>query len=670
MDNEPPDTPIGSRSLRKLCNKGSNEFVIKCGLNKNLVLDNNFKNAFVNEIQKRTINTSKAAHSLSLLMNLFLKELINKPKNLKNIMNIDLSHDIFNTTFLLQLITGTENATKPVPLAKYIHKKFGPFVKPVIRSSGDTNSLVTVASEYSKNFKVYLQENLKGKQLAFLRTWTEAKYLDKDRIIVLLRAINGWDLKTPILLSDDENRLVTFHRKVLNLSVRDIVDKKWIKNNYSKIIIYFSLLSRYLVKKCKKGILVAPICKIKTSFMYIDKLVLSGILKDSKISIPNESMYSEIFNTGKLLTQHQKDLGFRFTGTIQTDSVAIIFHFRRPDTPDKIESDRKLEELKTIKKTETLVEKKSRIQKEKETMNLKLLEDQRLRNSKNIRIIGNDPCRSTLFCGVESITDGKFRNYSLSRKQFYTEAGIFLATKKSNRWNYEYLGSELDELSKTNSRANRLDEFKEYVSVIRKHYDKFWLEASKKHHSRQRLALYSGKQSVYTKFFQSFKIENDTRKIVVAYGDAGFASTSKYEIAAPTTTLEKECSKWYTVVKIDEYRTTRLHYLTGDVLSKVQEQTSVLTPSGTVEKVSKKMTRGLLWYKSTKASKFIDRDLNAAKNILHCYNMYPIRPNGMSRTDPKIKDSVIKIIKKTLKGVLVPELKGDGYEALMWLRIH
>jgi hypothetical protein len=582
-------------------------------------------------------------------------------------MNIDLNEDVFNTTFLLQLITGTERASKPSPLAIYIHNKFGHLVKPIIRSSGDTNSLVTVASEYSKNFKVYLQENLKGKQLAFLRTWTEAKYLDKDRIIVLLRAINGWDLKTPVTLSEDENRLVTFHRKVLNLSVNDIVDKKWIKNNYSKIIIYFSLLSRYLVKKCKKGILVAPICKIKTSFMYIDKLVLPGILKDSKISIPKESMYREIFNTDKLLTQRQKDLGFRFTGTIQTDSVAVIFHFRRPDK--EIEKDKKLEELKIIKKTETLIEKKSRIQKEKEMTNLKLLEDQRIRNSKNVRVIGNDPGRSTLFCGVEMIADGKFKNYCLSRKQFYTESGIFLTTKRSNRWNNECLGSELDELSKTNSRANRLDEFKEYVSVINKHYNKFWLEASKKRHSRQRLALYSGKQSVYSRFFQSFKIENDTREIVVAYGDAGFGSTSKYEIAAPTTALEKECSKWYTVVKIDEFRTTKLHYLTGSVLSKVQEEISVLTSSGKVEKVSKKTTRGLLWYNSTKASKFIDRDLNAAKNILHCYNMYPIRPNGMSRTDPKIEDSVIKIIKKTLKGDLVPKLKGDYYEALMWLRM-
>ena len=362
MDPETPHKIIGARALRKLGNKGTNEFVIKCGLNKSLVLDNNFRSAFEKEIQKRVVNTSKAAHSLSLVMNLFLKERIGKPKN---IMDIGLDEDIFNTTFLYQLITGTESARKPSTLAKYVHEKFGHLVKPGIRSSYDSNSLVTVASEYSKNFKVYLQENFKGKQLAFLRAWTEAKYLNKDRIIVLLQSINGWPLKKDVVLSEAEHRMITFHRKVLNLKVNEIIDKKWIKNNYSKIIIYFSLLSRYLVKKGKKGILVAPICKIKTSFMYIDTRVLQGILKDSKIFIPKESMYSDTFNTSKLLTRNQKDSGFQFTGTIQTDSVAVIFHFRRPDLPDKIESDRKLEELKIIKKQKHLSKRKSEFKKKK-----------------------------------------------------------------------------------------------------------------------------------------------------------------------------------------------------------------------------------------------------------------------------------------------------------------
>jgi hypothetical protein len=43
--------------------------------------------------------------------------------------------------------------------------------------------------------------------------------------------------------------------------------------------------------------------------------------------------------------------------------------------------------------------------------------------------------------------------------------------------------------------------------------------------------------------------------------------------------------------------------------------------------------RGLLMSKTSKLCKFIDRDLNAAKNILKCYRMFPRRPPGFSRSD-------------------------------------
>ena len=43
MDPEPSDKIIGARALRKLGNKGTNEFVIKCGLIKSLGLDSAFR---------------------------------------------------------------------------------------------------------------------------------------------------------------------------------------------------------------------------------------------------------------------------------------------------------------------------------------------------------------------------------------------------------------------------------------------------------------------------------------------------------------------------------------------------------------------------------------------------------------------------------------------------
>ena len=123
------------------------------------------------------------------------------------------------------------------------------------------------------------------------------------------------------------------------------------------------------------------------------------------------------------------------------------------------------------------------------------------------------------------------------------------------------------------------------------------------------------------------------RQLVIAFGDAGFASTAKHELAAPTTTLEKECKKWYKVVKVDEFRTTQLHCESGSILTKIKEHS--LTKDG---KPFSKTIRGLLRYKTSKFCKFIDRDLNAAKNILNCYRMYPLRPQGFNREDDRQED--------------------------------
>jgi hypothetical protein len=349
--------------------------------------------------------------------------------------------------------------------------------------------------------------------------------------------------------------------------------------------------------------------------MYIDSNVFYGILKECKYPINSTSVikfrdeYSEkcneIFNPNKLLTKNQIDQGFKFTGTMKTDGVAINFHFRRP---------------KLIYSTKEIY-----------------------RNDPNIRVIGQDPGRTTLFCGVEELRDGTFKKYSLSRGQFYTDTGIKKATQKSNKWNVKYLGVILDELSQTNSRSNSYNDFLCYVSVIKKYYIKLWEEGSKKRHSRQRFKIYSSKKSVYDKFFQSFKNKNDQREIVIAYGDSGFASTAKYELSAPTTELEKQCKKWYKIVKVDEFRTTKLHYGTGILLGKVYEK----------QDESIKMVRGLLWYtnKTTKESKFINRDTNASKNILKCYRMYPERPSGMSRKDIIQEIESRKVINKTSEAI-------------------
>jgi hypothetical protein len=479
--------------------------------------------------------------------------------------------------------------------------------------------------------KTYLKENYKSKQLAFLRTWCDKNGFEHKFIQQIRYKINGWELKTEEQLDPKMNRLIEFHRKLLGIGDKSIVSEFWIQRNYDKIIIYFSVISRYLQKNGKREILLAPLPKIKASYLYIDSKVFKGILKDiNYINIKrkyDESMYNDIFKIDKLLTDQQKQNGFEFTKTIQTDGVAINFHFRRPNLPVS----------------------------DKQELN---------RNDPNIRVIAQDPGRVTLFCGIEKLDNGEYKQYKLSRKKFYTDAGIFKAVKKTNKWNTE-LKTALEQLSQTSSRSNSLKDFLKYVRIVKLHENIFWNEYTKQRYARQRFALYSGKKKVYDKFFNSIKESGDiTKKVVIAFGDAGFASTSKYEISAPTTTLEKQCSKWFNIVKVDEFRTTKLHCDSGSMLAKVFERITIVNNNTK----SIKAIRGLLWFKdTTNCCKFIDRDLNAAKNILKCYRSFPERPPGMDRNDPKQEDLPKHYINKEIHIEVVSERYAHKHEALMWL---
>ena len=209
-----------------------------------------------------------------------------------------------------------------------------------------------------------------------------------------------------------------------------------------------------------------------------------------------------------------------------------------------------------------------------------------------------------------------------------------------------YVGSIFNELSKCNTRST-LQEFLNYVKIINNNYGVLWDEYTRKKWSRQRLKTYSGKKSVFDNFFNSLK-DNSGRRVVIAYGDAGFASSSKYETAAPTTRVLTEAKKHFRVIMVDEFRTTQVHSETGKRLSQVIES-SIIDGERNLKTV-----RGLLWCNSTMESKFVNRDFDAAKSIVQCYNLYPERPLGLGR-DEKTQDKPhAKYITRITEGVEDP----------------
>jgi hypothetical protein len=151
----------------------------------------------------------------------------------------------------------------------------------------------------------------------------------------------------------------------------------------------------------------------------------------------------------------------------------------------------------------------------------------------------------------------------------------------------------------------------------------------------QRLRLYGGKKRVFANFFNKMKTVGKTT--IVGFGSAKFSPNGKGETSVPTNRSYKECCYRFATAPIDEFRTSRIYYKDKEtILNKV------------IKRSNRKEVRGLLWCCSTtkKENKFIDRDLNAAINILHCL-VNPVRPKMLCRSkdNKKLKCKIGRTIK-------------------------
>jgi len=174
--------------------------------------------------------------------------------------------------------------------------------------------------------------------------------------------------------------------------------------------------------------------------------------------------------------------------------------------------------------------------------------------------------------------------------------------------------------------------------------ESLWAEYTKNRWSRQRLRLYGAKKRTFAKFFDKIKASGDqSKEILVFYGSAKFAPGSRSELSVPTTRAFHECASRFRSIPTDEFRTSKVDYETNQILKTVKNKklfniNQNNTSKGRQLKDADRSLRGLLWCDSTKTegSKFINRDVNAAKNIYRC-GMLQERPLILSRSPRNTK---------------------------------
>lgn len=569
------------------------ETVVKCSLRKLLLGEKKAKDNFIREVETRVIACSKRTHNASIALNLLFRELFHNVDDLKS---VDIP-DFLNVTFIRHLLLGPENTILRFPHIVDLFAKYPELHLDIARSTSDSNVYNFAAKKYIVNLKNHLTTNFLKVLKKYLYNYCD---LTKEEAVDALFRITKWKREqrsepTPVTIN-----VVNTIRDILNVGDEQVLDDKWfgIEANLKHVLRLFVFVNRAVESQNGKLFKILPISRVKSNFITFDTFPMKGLLVDTSVlkrvgasSGLDIELWNSVLNTSKVAGKDKT-----FTGTIDTDGLVVNIHFRQPKVvPVEVTVQPSLE---------------------------------------GKRVIGVDPGRTNIFFMTEELPSGRFKSYSLSRNQYYSEAGIFRAKQKTANW-HKNIKDELEAMSCASPKSASLESFKTYFATVQSVKEALWTEHLKRRWKEQRFRLYGGKKRVFANFINKVNPDKDT---VFAYGSAKFASGGKGEMSVPTSRAYKECKSRVQIVLIDEFRTSKVHWKDDSILK------TVMKKNGDGKLVA---VRGLLWCDSTNGTnKYVNRDLNAAINILRCATL-PSRPTILSRApgQDKITQEVGAILK-------------------------
>lgn len=634
------------RKAKLLQRKELVETVVKCSLRGVLIGDEAVKDRLVAAIRQRVVSYSRRAVLATRALGLLARRLLRDGSG--------AALDIIDQTTLRQLMLGTKACPRVLPHIRAFFRDRPDLLHDVSdRTHADRNIYSAAAIKLGTNIRTHLKENL-------LRIVKRCVYGfapgTKDEQTKVLYGICGWpwsrlpapkkprknaakDKKcskdgepgedTEVALSADQSTFVAECRRVLGLHGDQKVDQRWLdaKPNVPAMLEFFAFCLRKLeARGDEKLFALLPLCKRKRHFITVDTHVLHGIALDSDIiaeecsgdafTTNGEAHWASLLNFHRLLPK-----GGRFTGTIETDGVAVCIHFQRPKKPGDAAAGAAGKKAK--KKTPSRP-------------------DQGIIDSS--RVIAIDPGRTNILFAAEVLPDGSVETSRLTRLQYYREAGLTSGQLQTERWQ-DGIRADLHALSTTSHKGVNVEKFEEFLAVDLSVGDSLWGEYLKPRWSQQRFRQYGGKKRVIARYFNKFeqagKKRGDDRSVLVAYGAATLAPGGKGEVSVPTSQVFKACCQRFQTYPVDEFRTTRVCHLDDSVLEKVGVAQEEEDESGRRSR-GVRAVRGLLWWRSTKQDgsklppparshcEFVNRDLNGAMNIRRCF-MLPERPAMLDR---------------------------------------
>jgi hypothetical protein len=607
--------PSLSYSDKKKHNKSCRTTVVKLGLAHRLKIQ-----ALKPAIVKLVDLVSKSQHRAGLILNYVALRAVQEDRPIP---------DLTNQTFLDNVLTFNEESFEAYPCLREANDRvFHTF--PIIEAVKGLGpiALQNARSNYQTIVKNSLVEAFEPRQKRFIRAWCTLNGIDhKKRALLLLRMINGNRVLQEELatLTTEEVSFVSEERILLhqdwNHRARSGTTKitdTWKSKNVNLVVkAYTRWLTLIEGQKWVKRFSILPLSKIRSSHLAIDNKLLYPLMKKVKATDASNNAsfdddidrwWNKAFDLTKL-----RDNRFMFAHRIVTDGVSVSIHFQATRTvEEEMSSAAEDKWAKRLAQAEA-----AKIRKEMQAENVKVAGAFHDIDVTKVRVISIDPGQTNIIFAVEVLRDGSIQVTKLTRGQYYQESGMYAAAKRNDLWNHQVM-SQQQSVDAYSMKTVDLDQMEKHIRALGVVYDALWEQRTRPCCARQRLMLWSKKNSVLDATFKKMKRGEDL-PIKIAYGDADFAPGGRGKGPVPVKGAAKRCTLYFgkkNVAAVDEHRTSAMSNSTGLPLAKVNIKKE--SKDGTIKKVE---VRGLRLCRSTvsgrqdRPPKLVDRDLNAALNI-------------------------------------------------------
>lgn len=516
-----------------------------------------------------------------------------------------------DSTYVNCFTVGTSTTKRkihPTTVAVW-NEEFQAFHGKVPEHPGQTQAVVYAAQLYKTNFFNSLWMNFNSRLDKFLHiSLSDADdHVDHD----VLHCVRGWirnrETKKLIVLGQKEHELIEGTRALLQLEPEEQMWDDWaeckVKQGEIHHILNFYRSLRSILRETDKTFSLAPVHDVARRCIKIDTKVLFKLMRNAKLyKGTREAEFRK--NAGehfaRVFKLKEQPGRMDFTNLVDTDGVSITFHYRRPKR-EATETEQKKKKAKMVQP------------------------------GRNAEDVGVDTGLVNQVFAVRRNENGTFDRWVLRKGEYYESAGLNRATKKAQGWCAE-ISEEHALLTGVSSKSKDLTGFRLYLAALASGFDRLWEVKMKKKWARSKLRVYGGKNRVFDKFFG--RMARDIGPSATVYwGDASVNPSMKGTKSAPTSRQLIRARLHLKKIELtDEFRTSKVCHCCDELIRAVKRRVVV---DGTLRT---REVRGLRWCSTSR--KFVDRDLNAAANILRCGTA---RPESMTRgTECKVQETLWK----------------------------